>query len=330
MINNNNRNNNNIESKLSSEITQQAPIVAADQTKQQQPNQQHPISNAVANNPALAPHPGLPQTTHGSLAQNQSILTTLAQPSSLQAPPPQVTQSNITIQTSHTPLSQGLHSSMASVPLHQASPHQQQQTSHHQPPNMMPPTSMYGHMYPYGPPTFGYMPTQPNPVIPISSVPPAVTQQSPSSSAVSHQHGGGSLQSMYGASNNTAASYSPSGAPHQTPHHQQVQGHPNDTSGLGMIPGGVQGHHQGAPQLYYYYPSPLYFDQASGAPAPPSLYHPQSFHPQFFAMPRTMNYMEMYNVNAPNQAKNNDSSNVNGSKVAQAEQNINKFGSDKI
>lgn len=283
----NNKNNTN-ESKLSSEIIQQTSNVASDPSKQQLS-----IPN-IANNPALAPHPGLPQTTHGTIAQHPSILSPSGQPPSLQAPQPsqpQVSQPNPIIQTSHTNLSQGLHSSLASAPpLHQAPPHQQQASSHHQQAsNMMPLTSMYGHMYPYGPPTFGYMPTQPNPVIPISGVPPVAPQQSPSSSAINQQqHGasgsvGGSLQSMNAGSNN--ARYNTGGASHQTPHHQQVQTHTTDASGLSMMPGGVQGPHQGAPQLYYYYPSPLYFDQATGPTSPPSLYHPQSFHPQFFAMP---------------------------------------------
>lgn len=274
MINNKN---NITESKSTSDMKQLASNLDGDQAKQQQP-----ISN-VGNASALTPLPVLPQTPLGSIAQHQ-ILTPSSQSSSIQGPlipTPQVSQPNPSVQTSHSNLSQGLHSSIASAPpLHHTSPQQQQASSHHQQPSsMMPLTNMYGHMYPYGPPTFGYMPAQLNPVIPISGVPPIAPQQSPSNSAVNQQHRGPSggvgenVQSMRAESNNVR--YNTGGTSHQTSHHH-VQPPTTDSSGLNMIPGGVQGTHQGAPQLYYYYPSPLYFDQATGPSGPPNLY-PQSY-----------------------------------------------------
>lgn len=155
-------------------------------------------------------------------------------------------------------------------------------------PSMMPPSSVYGHLYPYGPPTFGYMPPpQPNPVIPISAVPPAPPNQASPSTGMAHQH-----------SHSMSASTTPrySSAQHHQPqphhHHQQHQHQQTQQPHTGQnadgvmntMPGGVQAPHQGQ-SFYYYYPSPLYFDQAGGAGAPPSLYHTQPFHPQFFAMP---------------------------------------------
>lgn len=137
-------------------------------------------------------------------------------------------------------------------------------------PSMMPPSSVYGHMYPYGPPpTFGYMPTppQPNPVIPISAVPPAPPNQSSSGGVGQQQH------PLAAANTNRYNS------PHQQ--HQTQTAHADANAMNAMTAAGVPAQHQ-AP-FYYYYPSPLYFDQ-TGAAAP-NMYHPQSFHPQFFALP---------------------------------------------
>lgn len=158
-------------------------------------------------------------------------------------------------------------------------------------PSMMTPTSLYGHLYPYAPPAFSYMPAQPNPVIPITNVPPVPPQQSPSTTGV-NQHGGHSISSP-----NTNARYN-SGGHHNQQH--QPQSHAADTGGLGTMPGGVQGPHQGPP-FYYYYPSPLYYDhQTGGAAPPPSIYHTQPFHPQFFAMPGPyMPNAQTYNQHQP-------------------------------
>lgn len=156
-------------------------------------------------------------------------------------------------------------------------------------PSMMPPTSVYGHLYSYGPPPFGYMPTQPNPMMPISGVTPAPPQQSPSTTGVNQQHGGHSLPAP-----SATTRYNSGG------HHHQPQPHSADSAGLNTLPGGVQGPHQGPP-LYYYYPSPLYYDhQSGGAAPPPSIYHTQPFHPQFFAMPNPyMSNAQTYNQHQP-------------------------------
>ena len=143
--------------------------------------------------------------------------------------------------------------------------------------SVMPPSSMYGHIYPYGPPPpFGYMPPppQPNPVIPISAVPPAPPNQA-SSSGVGQQH---SLTANGNRYNNIH---------HQQPHHphqaQQAHATAQDANAMNTINAGVQAPPPHQAPFYYYYPN-IYFDQ-TGAGAPPNLYHPQTFHPQFFALP---------------------------------------------
>lgn len=155
-------------------------------------------------------------------------------------------------------------------------------------PSVLPQTSFYSHMYPYGPPPpFGYMPPQPNPVMPISAVPPAPPNSSASSGGVGlQQHSITSPPNVNPSrfSNNHQQQHHHSQTQHHPHHHQPQQG-PVPHAGVDTSALGATMPHQ-AP-FYYYYPSPVYFDQASGATGgPPNhLYHPQTFHPQFFAVP---------------------------------------------